>query len=127
MTDLGSREHDPEDNITEFTDAVENYTNTHAMLEWYHLQEAASPITLIANATSVPAVRLYATDDDAVPHQQAENMKTALLTRFPSADIVEYTMPGALHAFNYWHIQNTKVNPPDCVSHQVITFLQAHP
>jgi hypothetical protein len=32
-----------------------------------------------------------------------------------------------LHAFNYWHTQNTLVTPSDCVSHQVMTFLQANP
>lgn len=95
------------------------------MLEWYQLQEAASAITLVANATNIPPVRLYATLDDIVPHQQAENMKIALQAK--GVDVIEYTLNGGLHAFNYWHMQTT-VNPPyDCVSHQVITFLQAHP
>jgi hypothetical protein len=73
---------------------------------------------------------LYASQYDSVPHPQAENMKTALVTKFgnPPGKFVEYTLPNTdLHAFNNWHQQNTVSIPQDCVSHQVITFLQANP
>jgi hypothetical protein len=64
-----------------------------------------------------------------VPYEQAETMATELMLHFPGVTITEYTLPDTtgLHAFNYWHTQNTLVSPSDCVSHQVITFLQANP
>ncbi len=68
---------------------------------------------------------LYATQYDSVPYPQAETMYQALFAR--GALVTEYTLPNIdLHAFNYWHQQNTLVTPSDCVSHQVVTFLQAH-
>ena len=126
VTDLGSREHDADEDINEFIIGIENYTNTALLLgmEAYNIQEAVSPITLVANAAHIPPVLLYATEDDSVPHQQAENMRTALQAK--GADVTEYTMPGNAHCFNYWHMINTVSIPTDCVSNQVIAFLNAH-
>jgi dienelactone hydrolase len=89
-------------------------------------QYGFSPISLVANATHIPPVRLYATEDDSVPHQQAENMRTALLNRDPNADVVEYTMDGSEHCFNSWHMVNMESTVHECVSKQVIDFLNAH-
>ncbi len=57
-------------------------------------------------------------------------MYTALITTFGnSPKFMRYVLPDTtgLHAFNYWHTQNTISLPQDCVSHQVITFLQTYP
>jgi acetyl esterase/lipase len=118
--------------ITKFENDLDNYVNlpdqdhTHAVLL------AASPVNLITTgmATSSPPVLLYATTKDPVPYQQADDMYAALLTLdYPPGTFQEYVLPDTtgLHAFNYWHTQNTLVTPSDCVSHQVITFLQANP
>jgi hypothetical protein len=97
------------------------------MEECYYLQEAASPITLVANAARIPPVLLFATDGDPMPYQQAEIMRDALQTRDPTQDIQEYTMPGSsLPCFNYWHVVNPLITPSKCVSEQVIDFLNAH-
>ena len=64
------------------------------------------------------------------PYAQAVDMYNALLTLgYPPGTFTKYVLPDTtgLHAFNYWHTQNTLVSPSDCVSHQVITFLQANP
>jgi acetyl esterase/lipase len=115
VSDLGSRDHDADLDLTDFIFTVENYTNTHAMMEWYYIQEAASPITLVANAAYIPPIRLYATQHDTVPHQQAENMKFALQTR--GADVAEYTMNGSTHCFNQWQIVNSVTQ--QCVRDEV--------
>ncbi len=83
-------------------------------------------MTLIANASSCPPVMLFVSDDDTVPYNQSTNMKNALTLAFPSVDITEYTLANSdAHAFQYWHTQNPAVS--DCISHQVINFLQSHP
>ena len=123
-TDLGSRDHDDGVNIEHFADAVENYTNTHGAQSWLQNQRAAAPITLVENAEHIPPIRLYATDGDSVPHQQAENMFTALHDRDPTQDIQEYTMEGSEHSYNYWHMINNITQ--QCVSAEVIAFLNAH-
>lgn len=54
-------------------------------------------------------------------------MKDAVLANNITADIQFYKITGSsLHAFNYWHAINNSVNPPVCVSSQVIAFLDAH-
>ena len=121
-TDLPLRDHDDGVNIEHFADTVENYTNTHGAQDWLQKQQAASPITLVANATNIPPIRLYATDGDSVPWQQADAMKQELLLRDPSADVQEYRMSGSEHCFNYWHMIND--NTQRCVSEEVIEFLQ---
>jgi hypothetical protein len=40
---------------------------------------------------------------------------------------MDYTVNGTDHAFLYWHEQNNAITPEDCVSHQVIAFLQSYP
>ena len=119
------------DDLIKFENNLDNYVglpdqdHTHATLL------AASPWNLVDTgaATSSPPVLLYATTKDPVPYEQAETMATELMLHFPGVTITEYTLPDTtgLHAFNYWHTQNTLVSPSDCVSHQVITFLQANP
>ena len=121
------------DDLMRFENNLDNYVglpdqdHTHATLL------AASPVNLITTgaATSSPPVLLYATTKDPVPYAQADDMWIALTTAFgnPPGKFTEYILPDTtgLHAFNYWHTQNTLVIPSDCVSHQVITFLQANP
>ena len=121
-TDLPLRDHDDGVNIEHFADTVENYTNTFGAQDWLQKQRAASPITLVANATNIPPIRLYATDGDSVPYQQAEEMRDALVTG--GADVIEYTMMGSEHCFNYWHMINNWTQM--CVSTEVIAFLNAH-
>jgi acetyl esterase/lipase len=108
-----------------FIDDVDNYTNTtEQQADCAAKQYAVSPISLVAAATPIPPVRLYATEGDSVPPVQATNMKTALQAQ--GVDVQEYTMSGSAHAFNYWHMINNQTNPPECVSEQVIDFLNAH-
>lgn len=64
--------------------------------------------------------------NDTVPYEQAENMRDALLLRDSSADITQYTMNGGLHSFNYWHKINMESIVHECVSEEVIDFLNAH-
>jgi hypothetical protein len=91
--DLGSRDYGGQTfQAGTYVDIIENYTNTHLMMQWYGTQEAASPMTLIANASSCPPVMLFVSDDDTVPSNQSTNMKTALLLQFPSVEIDEYTL-----------------------------------
>jgi hypothetical protein len=96
----------------------------------------ASPKWLITNGatSSPPPMRLYATDGDVVPNSQAIDMWRALQTQFPALDVdryimhYEYTDQQHRHAYTYWHsINNADNSDGDCVSHQVISFLQAHP
>ncbi len=76
---------------------------------------------------------LYATDGDPVPNSQAIDMWMALTTQFPALRVDKYIMHypyGARnsHAYNYWHSQDNADNSDgQCVSQQVIEFLQAHP
>ncbi len=85
---------------------------------------SVSPISLVANATNIPSIRLYATQGDSVPHQQSEGMYNSLLLR--DADVVEFTIQGInLHAFAYWHTLNP--NTGKYVSVEVIEFLQSFP
>jgi acetyl esterase/lipase len=127
LTDLANwTDYDPGFDIVRFEDVVENYTNLQSYD--YDVLEAASPISLVSSATSCPPIMLYASDHDMVPHQQSENMYNALTIRFSNVDFAEYTLPDTnLHAFNYWHTQNTVSTIQDCISHQVITFLESHP
>jgi acetyl esterase/lipase len=114
--------------IGHFADVEVNYTNsgTYSLTNNpYPVLEAASPITLVSSATSCPPMLLYATQGDPVPHQQAENMQAALSAKFSTVKIDERTIKdGDLHAFDYWHAQDTTIMPHDCVSRQVISFLQ---
>jgi acetyl esterase/lipase len=112
-----------------FINDVENYTNVKdsdagAVAKQY----LVSPISLVAAATKIPPTRLYASQlEPIVLPDQSVNMKNALLNRDPTADVIEYTLPGiSEHAFNYWHEVNTLTNPAKCVSVQVIEFLNTY-
>jgi acetyl esterase/lipase len=108
-----------------FINDVDNYTHTTENEgDCVARQYLASPISLVAAAMNIPPVRLYATEMNSVPPQQAVNMKAALLARDPNADVMKYTMSGSEHAFNYWHMVNNLTG--ECVSTEVIAFLNAH-
>lgn len=103
------------------------YTNTSDHSAGYvNRQYLASPISLVAAATNIPPVLLYATElEPVVLHQQSDNMKTALLNA--GANVTEYVLLGSQeHAFNYWHDINTLTNPQKCVSQQVIDFFNTY-
>jgi acetyl esterase/lipase len=110
-----------------FIDSVQNYTNTTDSFVGLEYQLSVSPIGLFGTQTYVPPARFYATQGDSVPFQEAENMVAAMLNWKPGLDVASYKiLNSSLHAFNYWHELNTAVNPPICVSTQVIAFLNAH-
>ncbi len=125
-TNLPSREGDPEV-VPDFEVAVENYTNARngPDPDWYQIQYNVSPIKLVENATYFPPIRMYATEGDTVPFQQGEDMKQEFDIYHPTADVNFYKInDGSSHAFNYWHEVNEETT--DCVSAEVIAFLQAH-
>src|SRR5713101_8650086 len=71
--DLTLREPPP---LQRIINDIDNYTNTieNNFIGW-ELQYSASPISYVYMATNQTApARLYATESDPVPHQQAENM-----------------------------------------------------
>jgi acetyl esterase/lipase len=126
---------DPEE-MQKFENALDNYVGlpnaTDCSEDPNHKLENASPISLVPDATSSPAVLLYATDGDPVPNEQATIMFEALRDKFPLTDIVRYIMHYTTtdqtnHAYKYWHAQNNAITPSVCVSDQVIEFLQDHP
>jgi hypothetical protein len=76
---------------------------------------------------------LYTTKGDHVPPAQADKMQGALTSHYGSSIIVEewkmsYTYgSGYEHAFHYWHsINDDPFNDGECVSEEVINFLQSH-
>ncbi len=108
-----------------FINDVQNYTNTTDNFVGLEYQYSVSPIALVAAATNIPPIRLYASHDEhIVIPAQSENMRNALLTRDPNADVIWYEIMGSEHAFNYWHAIND--NTGQCVSAEVISFLNAH-
>jgi hypothetical protein len=95
----------------------------------------ASPYWLVSNgATSnPPAIMLYTTVGDHVPPSQAVHMFTALTGQYGTTghDFQEWTMSytygsGYEHAFEYWHQINDANTDGECVSQEVINFLQTH-
>jgi hypothetical protein len=113
--------------VPDFELSVENYTNASDEHDpnWFDIQYNASPIKLVAAATYLPPIRLYATDSDTVPFQQGEDMRDEFNIYHPTADVIFYKInEGSSHAFNYWHEVNEVTD--DCVSAEVIAFLQAH-
>ena len=120
--DLTLREPPP---LQRIIDDIDNYTNTieNNFIGW-ELQYSASPISYVYMATNQTApARLYATESDPVPHQQAENMMSALQDK--GVDVIEYTINNSsLHAFDYWHTINNHTGM--CVSREIIAFLNAH-
>jgi pimeloyl-ACP methyl ester carboxylesterase len=132
----------PPDALTKFENAVDNYVGLEDQTDCDPLHDPdqklnhASPAWLVTHgATSnPPPIRLYATDGDSVPYQQEIDMFMALQTQFGlTFDVVKYKMSYQYtdrnhHAYTYWHSANDDPNGAnDCVSHQVISFLQAHP
>ena len=77
---------------------------------------------------------LYTTIGDHVPYYQADDMFTALITHYGATghDFEKWKMTyifgsGYEHAFNYWHsINDDPLSDGECVSEEVITFLQSH-
>jgi hypothetical protein len=118
--------------LMKFENVLDNYVNLPDQDHTHSTLLAASPWNLVNTgmATSSPPVLLYATQEDPVPYEQANVMYTALTTAFgASPKFMRYVLADTtgLHAFDYWHTQNTISTPQDCVSHQVILFLQAYP
>ncbi|MEO7166394.1 MAG: alpha/beta hydrolase [Chthoniobacterales bacterium] len=123
VTDLGSREHDPNDDITMFAQAADNYTNVAENDPQRETKQySKSPVSLVANATNIPPIRLYATEDDSVPHQQSEEMYLALFPK--GVDVARYVLGGSEHAYNYWHMINNITG--QCVSSEVTAFFDAN-
>ena len=130
----------PPEAITKFENDVDNYVGLPDQTDCDHDPDQklnhASPAWLVTNgATSnPPPIRLYATDGDSVPYAQEDDMYIALHTQFPALDLAKYRMSYKYtdpnhHAFTYWHSVNDDPNGGgnECVSQQVIEFLQAHP
>jgi acetyl esterase/lipase len=125
-TNLPSREGEDPHIIQNFEVSVENYTNIYddGDPNWYAEQYALSPISLVQNATYIPPTRLFGTLNDTVPHQQGEDMRDALQAK--GADVVFHKVNDtALHAFNYWHEIDEDDPEGECVSAEVIAFLQS--
>jgi hypothetical protein len=139
QTDLRNPGGLPDDDIRQFENDLDNYVGLPNQTDCAHDPDGklnhASPAWLVTNgATSSPPVMLYATDGDPVPNIQATDMYDALRTKFGfTFEEYSYVMhydysSQTKHAFKYWHSANNADNSDgDCVSHQVILFLQAHP
>jgi hypothetical protein len=119
------------DDPTHFEDVADNYVGLPNGQDTEPLG-VDSPFSLVTSAlSSTPPVMLYATYGDPVFYQQAQDMHDALFTRFGMTldlrlHIMTYTGEYNVHAFTYWHEPDT--DPPyDCVSHEVIAFLQSYP
>ncbi|MBA3832270.1 MAG: hypothetical protein H0X34_10330 [Chthoniobacterales bacterium] len=123
--DLSSRQGDNPDDVQVLAADVDNYTNTNEDPPGYTYQYSVSPVALVAAATAIPPIRLYATQLDPVPHQQAEEMRDALRDH-GGIDYIEYTMQNSspLHAFEYWHTLNPTTGK--YVSTEVIDFFKSH-
>lgn len=125
LYDLHSRDYgDPGSNFDPETylHVIQNYTNTTDNFVGLEFQFSVSPQTLVSAATNIPPIRLYATVNDTIPHNQSENMRDALLNH-GGVDVMEYTIEGNAHCFNQWYIENT--NTYRCVREEVIAFLEA--
>lgn len=119
--------------LMKFENNLDNYVGLLDQDHTHSTLLAASPWNLVDTgaATSSPAVMLFATTKDSVPYEQANVMYTVLTSKFGvSQKFQRYVQPDTtgLHAFHYWHKPNDAPGGNgDCVSHQVITFLQAYP
>lgn len=133
----------PPDALTKFEDDLDNYvnlprqTNCDPSCDWSGTcaLDQASPAWLVTNgATSnPPPIMLYSTQGDPVPYSQADDMFNALITRYGgTVEVHEYRMNYPYgdphdHAFKYWHAINNDPNSDgQCVSQEVINFLQTH-
>lgn len=126
----------PPSALTSFENDLDNYVSLQSQTDCPHDPNQnlahASPQWLVTNgATSnPPPVMLYATDGDPVPYLQANDMYNALTGQFPTLQVVKYIMAynytdQTNHAYKYWHALNTVTG--NCVSSEVIAFLQSHP
>jgi hypothetical protein len=116
---------------TDFENDSDNYVGLPPQTDTEPLH-IDSPVSLVNDSlTSSPPVMLYATLADPVPYEQAQFMFNALFARFGMTlelhlHVMNYTGTQGVHAFTYWHEIDT--DPPNnCVSHEVIAFLQSHP
>ena len=76
---------------------------------------------------------LYATDGDPVPNSQGTDMFQALTTEYGTTFDVELWIMNYSygdqhdHSFRYWHaLNNAMGSDGECVSQEVISFLQSH-
>src|ERR1051326_7448370 len=117
---------------------LDNYVNLPPQTDCAHDPngnlEHASPEWLVTNGatTNPPPVMLYATQGDPVPYPQSIDMQNALNIQFPALEVNRYLMNYAYgdqhdHSYKYWHAQNNDPNSDgECVSQEVISFLQSH-
>jgi len=130
--------HIPQDQLTKDEDDFDNYVNLPPQTDCDYDPNQnlahASPQWLLTNGatSSPPPVMLYATQGDPVPYSQALDMYNALRSQFPSLEVHKYRMNYPYgdphdHAYRYWHAQNNDPNSDgQCVSQEVVTFLQSH-
>jgi acetyl esterase/lipase len=128
----------PSAKLTDFRNDLDEYVGLSDGTDCAHdssnLLEHASPEWLVTNgATSnPPPIMLYTTAGDHVPYYQASDMYNALTTQFPSLHVEEWQMSytygsGYEHAFHYWHKTNDATGSDgDCVSQEVISFLETY-
>ena len=132
----------PSSALTQFENDLDNYVNLQPQTNCDPscdfgvtcALDQASPAWLVSHGatSSPPPVMLYATQGDPVPYSQALDMYNALRSQFPSLEVHKYRMNYPYgdphdHAYRYWHAQNNDPNSDgQCVSQEVITFLQAH-
>jgi acetyl esterase/lipase len=124
--------------LTKFENDLDNYVNLPPQTDCAHDPngnlEHASPEWLVTNGatTNPPPVMLYATQGDPVPYPQSIDMQNALNIQFPALEVNRYLMNYAYgdqhdHSYKYWHAQNNDPNSDgECVSQEVISFLQSH-
>jgi pimeloyl-ACP methyl ester carboxylesterase len=125
--------------LMQFENDLDNYVGLPDQTDCDHDPDQklnhASPAWLVTNGatSSPPPIRLYATNGDSVPYSQEDDMWMALTTQFPALDIFEYRMSYLYtdknhHAYTYWHsVNDDPIGGNECVSEQVIEFLQANP
>ncbi len=127
VTDPSNWDHPgiPDPDYEDFKFRVDKYVGLTYPAYDYTTLYAASPVSLITNgATSSPPVMLYASEFDTVSYKQAEEMNTALNG---IGVLVTYTFfqGSSNHAFKNGHVISPLTG--NCVSTDVIAFLQSHP
>ena len=133
-TDLGDfTDYSSGVNINQFKGDVENYTSTKVYppseSDKYPILEAASPITLVQGATSVPPIRMFGTQLDTVPWQQGSNMYDAIHMYHSQADVQfhKVNLSNGDHAFHYWEETDAGDSLQRCVRQEVIDFFNEYP
>ena len=122
----------PQSELTQFEMDLDNYVGLPQSPpdQDCSVLDPASPYTIVSTATSSPPVMLYACQGDPVPYEQATQMHDALIGKFPSLEVDLFVMDYGVmdqtnHAYKYWHALNTLTG--NCVSSEVIAFLQSYP